>query len=188
MDGAGYFSSLNGDLRKLLGFSDTSGFFQIRSAPIRLRRELQKIGFLTPLEVEHGVVLTDGRKSSVFSLLKKDGYKENEISRVWESCLNRDLLRTKDEKRYSISDARRDMVRRYFLLDLTAINGGSVSRKSISGKSLISGYGPFYGLALDNLVDKAIRKSEEFSGEVSHSRTFIKDIRWLCEEGFMLSR
>jgi hypothetical protein len=188
VDGAGYFSSLNGDLKKLLGFSDTSGFFQRRSAPIRLRRGIQEIGFLTPLEIEHAVVLTDGTKSSIFSLLKKGGYKETEINRAWEDCLNRDLFTTKDGKRYSISDARRDLVRRYFLLDLTAIHGSSLSGESINGKSLISGYGPFYGIALDNLVDKAIRESQEFSDEVSHSRTFIKDIRWLCEEGFMLSR
>lgn len=38
VDGAGYFSSLNGDLKKLLSYDDTAGFFQIRSAPIRLRK------------------------------------------------------------------------------------------------------------------------------------------------------
>ena len=121
-------------------------------------------------------------------MLKKDGYKESEINRAWEDCLNRELFTTKDGKRHSISDTRRDLVRRYFLLDLTAIHGGALSRESISGKSLIPGYGSFYGITLDNLVDKAIRESQEFSDEVSHSRTFTKDIRWLCEAGFMLSR
>lgn len=41
VDGAGYFSSLNGDLKKLLEMESTASFTQIRSIPIRLRRELQ---------------------------------------------------------------------------------------------------------------------------------------------------
>ena len=57
VDGAGYCASLNGDLKSLLSFPDTAGFFQIRSAPVRLRRELQQIGFLTPMEVAHAVIV-----------------------------------------------------------------------------------------------------------------------------------
>ncbi len=52
VDGAGYFSSLNGDLKTLLSMATTRAFFQVRSAPVKLRREVQRIGFLTPLEVE----------------------------------------------------------------------------------------------------------------------------------------
>lgn len=52
VDGAGYFSSLNSDLRKILAMDSTRSFIQIRSAPIRLRRELQDLGFLAPIEIE----------------------------------------------------------------------------------------------------------------------------------------
>ena len=60
VDGAGYFASLNGDLQRLFTMKDTRSFFQVRSAAIRLRRELQDIGFLTPLEIEHAILRTDG--------------------------------------------------------------------------------------------------------------------------------
>ena len=43
VDGAGYFASLNGDLKNLLSMDDTTSFFQTRSAAIRLRREFQRI-------------------------------------------------------------------------------------------------------------------------------------------------
>lgn len=43
LDGAGYFASLNGDLRKMLAKPTTKDFMQIRTAPIKLRRELQKV-------------------------------------------------------------------------------------------------------------------------------------------------
>ena len=52
LDGAGYFSSLNGDLRKMLAKPTTKDFIQIRTAPLKLRRALQGILFLTPLEIE----------------------------------------------------------------------------------------------------------------------------------------
>lgn len=48
LDGAGYFSSLNGDLRKMLAKPTTKDFIQIRTAPLKLRRALQGILFLTP--------------------------------------------------------------------------------------------------------------------------------------------
>lgn len=188
VDGAGYFSSLNGDLKKLLRIENTAGFFQIRSAPIRLRREFQKLGFLTPLEVEHATVLTNGSKDNIFSYLGKSGYENREIERVWREILDRELLESKNGKKYLITGKRRDIVRRYFLLDLIAINGSRLDQKTVNGKSLIPGYGPFYGLALDELVEYASKASREFYDEVSHSKTFVKDIKWLCEEGFMLSR
>jgi hypothetical protein len=188
IDGAGYFSSLNSDLKKLLKMDNTAGFFQIRSAPIRLRREFQELGFLTPLEVEHAVILTDGYKTNVSSFLKRNGYDNREIERVLNICLHRESIKTKNGKYYLISEERRDIVRRYFLLDLVAINGARLDQKTVSGKSLIPGYGPFYGLALDELVEYAAEASKEFCEEVSQSKIFLKDIKWLCEEGFMISR
>lgn len=45
LDGAGYFSTLNRDLKHLIGMSNTASFFQVKSAAVRLRRELQHIGY-----------------------------------------------------------------------------------------------------------------------------------------------
>ena len=74
MDGAGYFSSLNGDLRRLLSMDTTCSFVQIRSIPIRLRRELQQLGFLLPIEIEQAVLQSSGDPKAVFGLLAADGY------------------------------------------------------------------------------------------------------------------
>ena len=41
----------------------TKSCLQVRSAAIRLRRELQDIGFVTPLEVAHAVLRRRGRES-----------------------------------------------------------------------------------------------------------------------------
>jgi hypothetical protein len=57
VDGAGFFASLNGDLRSLLDMADTASFLQIRSISIRLRRELQRAGFLAPIEIEHAILI-----------------------------------------------------------------------------------------------------------------------------------
>jgi len=48
VDGAGYFSALNGDLKRLLSYKDTHGLIQIKTAPIRLRCYFEKIGFIPP--------------------------------------------------------------------------------------------------------------------------------------------
>ncbi len=69
VDGAGYFSSLNSDLRKILAMETTHSFIQIRSAPIRLRRELQALGFLTPLEIEHALIQSSGDEAEIGAAL-----------------------------------------------------------------------------------------------------------------------
>lgn len=62
LDGAGYFSALNGDLQRMLAKPTTKNFIQINSAPLKLRRELQGIDFITTLEIEHAIIMTDGKK------------------------------------------------------------------------------------------------------------------------------
>ncbi len=64
-----------GDLAHMLSFDSTTSFFQVKSILIRLRRELQNIEFLTPIEFEHSILISDdGLKSSVFNALEIDGY------------------------------------------------------------------------------------------------------------------
>lgn len=83
LDGAGYFSSLNGDLRKMLAKPTTKDFIQIRTAPLKLRRALQGILFLTPLEIEHAVIRTSGKENEIYQLLRDEGYTDEEISRAF---------------------------------------------------------------------------------------------------------
>ncbi len=94
VDGAGYFSSLNGDLKKLLAYENTSGFFQIRSAAIRLRQQLQEIKFLTPLEVEHCIAVGNDTEDSLTAYLMANGYKTSEVERCLQVCQGLGILDT----------------------------------------------------------------------------------------------
>lgn len=79
LDGAGYFASLNGDLRSLLAMVTIASFLQIRSAPIRLRRVIQEIGFLCPTDVARAVFVASEESQSVRATLIKAGFAAEEV-------------------------------------------------------------------------------------------------------------
>jgi len=81
LDGAGYYSSLNGDLKKMLTKRTTKDFIQIRTAPLKFRRALQEIDFLTPLEIEHALLKCCQSETAIAEYFKAQGYEEAEISR-----------------------------------------------------------------------------------------------------------
>ncbi len=187
LDGAGYFSSLNGDLKKLLAMPSTHSYFQIRSAPVRLRRILQSIGFVTPLEVGHAVLLTDGRRESVVAALIRDGY-ESDIaaSGVWGAVAggwvndDGDVLRLTPEVR--------DVSRRYLMLDVGAAHGGDIvgNRTAAAGCLLVPGYGPFHGMKVDELAKATLALAPSLSSDWGGARV-LEDVRWLCEQGYAMS-
>jgi len=189
VDGAGYFSSLNGDLRKLLTMENTHSFFQVRTAPIRLRRELQNIGFITPLEIEHAIARSDGKVDSVRSVLVNEGYKKSEIDRAINNAIEREIILQKNSSLF-ILESRRNIVRRYFLLDVAAIFGNPVDMTNGGGAGcfLVPGYGPFFGLPLDDLVSIASNQSEELKRDILNSKVLLEDIRMLCNEGIAMAR
>jgi hypothetical protein len=188
VDGAGYYSSLNGDLRSLLAMETTSSFFQVRSASVRLRRELQVIGFLSGLEIEHAVLVTGGSPSSVESYLRRDGYSPKEIDRSISANLSEGRLTGHNEGALSVSEHRRDLARRYVLLDLAACHGTEIKPgKSLRGLALIPGYGPFYGLPPDELARIAIEAAPALKEDWSSPDVILADIRWLQEQGMMVS-
>ena len=187
VDGAGYFSSLNGDLKRLLAYADTNGFFQIRSAPIRLRKILQVLGFLTPLEIEHCIALGSDSVEAIQSCLIKDGYSKTEINRCIYTSEEMGLVQKLDG-RMQIVRERRQIVRRYLLLDLIALNSRSLSRDELAGKILVPGYGAFNGVSIDNLAEIAIEIAPVFTDDFSHSPTFLSDVRWLVEKGYAMAR
>ncbi|MBL7221101.1 MAG: hypothetical protein ISS69_13370 [Phycisphaerae bacterium] len=188
LDGAGYFSSLNGDLKNLLSMPTTVSFFQIRSAAIRLRRELQAIGFLVPLEIEHATIRTDGVIPDIISLLLAEGYAEGEATQRLDECVDRGFV-THVGSRVEVDPARRPIIRRYFLLDVAACHGSPVEPHSRppGGLFLVPGQGPFYGMPLDSLVSKALTLAPALRSDWSNPETMMQDIRWLCEEGLAIS-
>jgi len=186
VDGAGYYSSLRGDLKKLLQYEDTTSFFQIKSAPIRLRRELQELGFLTPLEIEHAIAISQTKEEEeVKSILDIQGYSSHEIERAWNKMLLHKMVDIYDRQFY-ILESRRDIVRRYYILDLIAIYGSMVRKDEMAGKLLVPGYGPLYGISLDNIAVLAKQLHSEFTTEIESPKIFLKDVGWLREHGYVL--
>jgi hypothetical protein len=188
VDGAGYFSSLNSDLRKLLAMDTAQSFIQIRSAPIKLRRELQSLGFLTPLEIEHALIRSKGNESDITAALIKDGYRSEEVKRALDRAVCADLI---DKRRniFVLRDNRRNIVRQHLLLDVLACNGHVLKPGSTSSACiLIPGYGAFYGMEIDDLAIKSIAVAGQLRDDLSHSHTFSSDIRALSQRGLVMMR
>ena len=188
VDGAGYFSSLQGDLKHLLKMPSTYSFVQVRSTPIRLRRALQTIGFLTPLEVEHAVARTSGNEEDVRELLNTEGYDENEVHRCLIHAMEVNAI-IRDADRLEITAERRSIARRYMLLDTVAKFGTKLSSSGspLTGFLMVPGYGPFYGLKLVDLLKQAVGNAPGFADEFNNSETLLEDIQWLEEKRFLLS-
>lgn len=185
VDGAGYSASLNGDLKSLLSFSDTAGFFQIRSAPIRLRRELQQIGFLTPLEIAHAVLRSNGIAEDARKLLLQEGYTMLEVDRVINFAVDRGILKWSDDStQLEIDSSLMPLARQYLILDLIAREGRPfISLAGIAGVALIPGYGPHYGLWLNELEECVNR---HFAAV--WPKSFMVDLQALCTAGFVVLR
>lgn len=184
VDGAGYFSSLNGDLKKILAMPTTSSFIQIRSAAIRLRRELQALGFVTPLEIEHAVVQSTGDVDVVAGKLFDQGYKRDEVKRAIAVACRQGTIKQADSK-LRLQDHRRDIVRQHLLLDTLCQHGRVITPDAATPISsvLVPGFGPFFGMELDQLARYAIANAGQMTDEVSHSQTFASDIKALLQRG-----
>ncbi len=189
VDGAGYFSSLNGDLKTLLSMPTTKSFFQVRSAPIKLRRELQAIGFLTPLELEHAIACSSGSALEVREALRRDGYAAEEIERVIKHSIDRGFCPTGHDLHLMIREERLSVVRRYLLLDTIAREGALL--ESGNGKTagclLVPGIGPFFGMKMDEAVSKAIAVSPLLRTAWQNPTLVMEDIRVLREQGLILA-
>jgi len=188
VDGAGYFSSLNGDLKNLLNMPTTASFFQVRSASVRLRRELQHVGFLLPIEVEQAVIRTNGTQTKVRRVLAEDGYLPVEIERCVKKCIDKGTLLTEGQ-RLSVAPGRRDTARRYFLMDVAVVYGSPPASPGdkLTGSLLVPGYGPFHGTKLDDLAAHALRLAPGLKADWSGPTVILGDIRWLCDQGMAMS-
>lgn len=191
LDGAGYFSSLNGDLKVLLSMRDptpTKSFFQVRSAPIRFRRELQVIGFLTLLELEHAILRTGGQRTAVRDLLATEGYSAAEIERVIARSLARNMIDQTGES-FGVKADRRELARRYLLIDVIACRGHAFDtpQERLLACLLVPGYGPFYGMKMDEAITAALEIAPEIAADWQRPESSLHDIRWLAEKGYIVS-
>ena len=186
LDGAGFFASLNTDLRTLLDMEDTAGIIQIRSTPIRLRREMQKVGFLTPIEVEHTILIVGNDKHAICESLKAEGYKAKEVNRVIAESVRRGNVEQPDLKHLAIAPSRRDQARRYVLLDITAIAGKTLTlaESTVAGMVMVPGYGPYHGLLSSALREKAEAKVPSLVTDWSVGGVYDADLAFLVGRGY----
>lgn len=183
VDGAGYSASLNGDLKSLLSFSDTAGFFQIRSAPIRLRRELQQVGFLTPLEVAHATLLSGNASAAVIARLQEDGYSAEEVNRGLAVAVETGFI-DKTGDSMTVTSSHLPVARLYMLLDLIARAGHNFDNlSSIVGVALVPGYGPYHGLTLAELDIEVRARCPTL-----WSDGYMSDLQQLCTDGWVVLR
>lgn len=184
LDGAGYYSSLNTDLRHMLGMGTTKEFIQVRSADLKLRRELQDIGFLTPLEIEHAVFKsTAASLPEIESLLEQDGYTKEEIDRSIENATRRGLISVANNH-VAVNPDRLAFARRVLLVDITASIGAKTESK-VTGTVLIPGYGACFGVQLSLLSEEL----DVVAPNLEYSRNdFANDINWLMEERLIIMR
>jgi len=186
LDGAGYYSSLNGDLQHMLGMKNTKDFIQVRSAHVKLRRELQQIGFLTPLEIEHAIFRSrNSSREEIHGILINDGYERHEIDRVISQSIGRGVIGISANTLY-VLDSRKSFARQLLIIDIVAQIGASITTlNECAGHILIPGYGATYGALLSDLsnqIDKVAPNSK-------YSRTdFATDLTLLTESKFIILR
>lgn len=182
VDGAGYYSSLNGDLKKLLQKQDTYSFFQISTAPVKLRNCLQEIGFVTPLELEHAILRSNGDSKQVSRILGEEGYDEKEISRCIEISKVYNLIICEGNRLF-IKPERRNTVRRYLLLDVVTSYGEEI--EEAKGCVLVPGYGMKFGMELVKITSKMIELVPTINQDYSSHDVFPTDLQYLSEKGFI---
>ena len=188
LDGAGYFASLNGDLRKMLAKPTTKDFMQIRTAPIKLRRELQKVEFLTPLEIEHAILRTDGENKSVRALLRADGYSEEEVNRAISMMTENEMLVATNDGRYEVHPSRINTVRKYCVLDVIANYGKPIAVDKKEGCLFVAGFENMHGLQLSEVSKKVM---ETFRGGCTIWKSVqdaFDDVQWLIDNKFVIMK
>jgi hypothetical protein len=146
------------------------------------------VGFVTPLEIEHAIVRTSGSVKEVEKLLKTEGYDAAEIKRGIAAAVVAKTVDQPSKDRLALAPARREIVRRYLLLDTAAALGTTpaVSDRT-TGYLLVPGYGPFHGLKLDQLISESIKLAPGLRDDLRDSEVVLADIRWLCEQGIAIA-
>lgn len=181
LDGAGYYASLHRDLKHMLEMPSTVDFLQVRTAHIKLRRALQSIGFLTPLDFVHALFRADGQLEQAKAALLTDDYSLEEVSRCYTFCLTEDLIL---EEADSIRVSPRLLVnsRRMMLLDIIVLEGEHFQRGSGSVVVVAPGLGQDHGVGLPVLG----RVYQRYLGNVDSGATrFSLDLDWLNNNGFI---
>lgn len=182
LDGAGYFSSLNGDLKKMLAKKTTKSFIQVKTAPVKFRRELQEIDFLTPLEIEQAILSGNDTEKMLIDFLHTQGYDKEEICRSLDVCKKTKILDFETGK-YAIKKERRDIIIKYCLLDCIANFGHVANRNKEKGILYVPGFSTNWGMTQTYLLDVFNR---EFPGIELSAKDILEIIQWLIDKEFVI--
>lgn len=181
LDGAGYYSSLRRDLKHMLEMPSTADFIQIRSAHIKLRRALQMIGYLTPLDFVHELLRSGGDLAKAKHQLILDGYTADEVSRCYDFCITERLLNDSAGK-LTISPRLMINSRRIMLLDIIVIEGEFVDFSLGSVTVVAPGMGANHGISFNALGRMYQRHLSLID---SGATRFTLDVEWLNRHGFI---
>ncbi len=184
LDGAGYFASLNGDLKKMLAKRTTKDFIQIRTAPLKFRRELQEIDFLTPLEIEHALLKGFSKEDEITDYLNSQGYDREEISRSLKACRASGIM-IFENGAYSIKQDRREIAVKYSLLDCIANFGHVIKRPKEKGMLCVPGYAAEWGMNQKALLESFC---QEFPLVALTAKELLAIIQWLIDNEFVIIR
>jgi len=186
LDGAGYFSSLNGDLKSILSMKNTFDFFQLRTAPIKLRRNLQLIGFLTPLDFVHKVLELDCNLKLSIKELIKDGYSEDEIKRVLEISKEKKLVNVKSNT-VKVSKDYLSLTKKYFLLDIIYNSSLTISSQIvIRGYIMVPGLNGKSGLKIAELPKIISACDSKYKRSFTKSKDLLNSLQELSELGWII--
>ena len=190
LDGAGYYGSLNGDLKSILAMDDTLDFFQIKSAPLKLRKNLQEIGFLTIMELVHALAMTMGVIESAIDYLISTGYDKKEINRILESAIDQKVINLELDKISALIDQTFfEHSRHYFLLDQIYNFSQKLTpnEASLGGLILVPGLPGFHGIKLSEIADIIIPDSGLYKTHFERSSTILKDIEYLSNKKWIIN-
>ncbi|WP_272149852.1 hypothetical protein [Tenacibaculum aiptasiae] len=188
LDGAGYFSSLNGDLKTLLSMEDTNDFFQLRTAAFKLRRALQDIGFLTPLDLVHSLFANDYSLNNSINQLLIDGYTREEILRVVEKAKRLGIIVVNDKEYCSVDSKFEKNAISYFLYDQLLLKSSTLNRQDITGGViLVPGANQIQGIKLSDIPKLIIEKSGSLRDYLGQSANLLSEIEILAEKQFIMN-
>lgn len=187
LDGAGYYASLRTDLKHMLASQTTASFFQVKSILVRLRRELQVISFLTPIEIEHCILTSDDTsKENIINSLIEDGYDSDECKRAIDKSISLGYIEEK-QSTLKISEHRIEISRRLLILDSVANNAEKINddQRMSMNYILSPGYGSNHGILESSLSEIVcdICKQTPISAV-----NFTQDLEWLMSEGVLKRR
>ena len=138
------------------------------------------------MEIEHAILIVGSEREKIKSLLLADGYDHMEIDRAVAAAVRHGHIEEPDKEHLGIAPSRREQARRYFLLDLAAIEGETLTlvQSSASGLVMVPGYGPFHGLMSKELRKLAEARARSLITDWSVAGIYDSDLAWLDGRGY----